>query len=776
MKRLPPFRWTLLIPVILGVLIGLWFWVERQRPAMPCYPDCEAQNFSNQQFINAQLPHVSLSQANLSRANFFNAELHSADLRGANLREANLTGADLSRTDLTGADLRGAILISAKLDGANLSSADLTGATLTGVDLRGVLLKGATLTRARLIRANLHGAELSGADLSYADFTGADLAEAQLSGSNLSFAVIVGADLSNATLTGASAGETLFNGSNLQNTDLRGVNFQSSPEDYYHGAWLSGVDGRSANFSGANLIGADLAGSNFTAANFSNTELSSSTPNGAVFTQADLSQARFYDPYLPAPFTRPADLFGVNFEGATLQEAYLAGVLARGVNFKGANLQGAVLRDTVVMEDATSEKIAVFTGVKFDSATVWPQAEVERATPNDLTLFSWRSEDAAAMAELIAAFEAAHPGFSLSLTYVPAATYDTALRTALEQGIAADLLFLHSFSTSQPLFEARYLAPLNALPGLTGNFDPPALAPWSDNLGVPYAVPFARVAHGIYYNQDLFATLDLAPPTTWEELATVSARIKAAGLDAYANGAKSESEFTDVMFLSAAPGFIGGRSGRLTYLTGERCFTGSEAEAAFQAVADLRPFLPANYRQMTYEDGRAWFAAGKAAMIWDGSWSLSYYTNNATTFKWSMFAPPPLADQPPRMVFHPEIGIGLNAASERKPAARVFLEWLTTAEAANLIATELPGLYPLHMQAPTTYAPQAQTFLALTESMETDVRWPWPLLMRTPITGYDLMRAGVEDILNGRKTAAQAALELQRGLALWFEPTRNCSP
>lgn len=92
-------------------------------------------------------------------------------------------------------------------------------------------------------------------------------------------------------------------------------------------------------------------------------------------------------------------------------------------------------------------------------------------------------------------------------------------------------------------------------------------------------------------------------------------------------------------------------------------------------------------------------------------------------------AQPPPAGQPGYVTFQLDAGMGLNVASQHKSEARLFLEWMTTPEFARLLGDELPGFFPMSKQAPALQDAHANTFLALSKSRDTDVRFVWEKLV-----------------------------------------------
>lgn len=397
-------------------------------------------------------------------------------------------------------------------------------------------------------------------------------------------------------------------------------------------------------------------------------------------------------------------------------------------------------------------------------------------TPKEvvLTMGSWRPDDVEQMNRILAQFHELHPNIVIRFDPTSPPDYDAALEAQLAGGTAPDLFYLRSFTKSRQLYEQGYLEPLADLPGLKEHFAPATLSPWATDDGQPYGVPFIATSHGIYYNVDLFEQLNLQVPTTWEGLLNTAHSIQDAGFIPFANASGDSWTMAEIVFMNLAPNFIGGREGRLAYLAGERCFNDEHMVAAFQAVADIAPFLPENQRLLTYYESQQLFLQGKAAMWLGGSWDITFFEQENPAFAWSVFAPPPPAGQPPYLTFHLDAGMGLNAASTHKAEAKEFLTWMTTPEFGALLGNELPGFFPMHTQVPPLQNEHANTFLALNEGRGTDVRLAWEKLRDGSPDGYTLMMDGAVAVANGEQTPQQAADALQAGLAQWFEPAKTC--
>ncbi|HRI55941.1 MAG TPA: extracellular solute-binding protein, partial [Anaerolineae bacterium] len=422
---------------------------------------------------------------------------------------------------------------------------------------------------------------------------------------------------------------------------------------------------------------------------------------------------------------------------------------------------------------APAEQPAAATPATADQPTAEP-APASGETVN-LTMGSWRVDDVAQINAILDEFHKAYPNITIKFDPTNPPDYNATLRTQLEGGTGPDLYYLRSFATSRQLFEEGFIEPLADLPGLKESFSEASLVPWSAADGTPYGVPFIAVSHGIYYNKDLFKELGLSVPQTWEELLTTAQAIKDAGYIPFANASGDAWTIAEIVFMNLAPTFIGGYEGRQAYLNGERCFNDEAMVNAFQAVADLGPFVPDGQAALTYYDSQQLFLMGQAAMWLGGSWDIPVFESEAPDFEWGVFGIPAPEGQDQRYVtFHLDAGMGVNAASPNKEAAKTFLEWMATPEFAKLLANQLPGFFPISNNPPAPDNAHAAEFLALNEGAGLDIRLAWEKLLDGQPDGYTLMQDHAIAVLAGTETAQQAADALQEGLAQWFEPAQNC--
>lgn len=412
-------------------------------------------------------------------------------------------------------------------------------------------------------------------------------------------------------------------------------------------------------------------------------------------------------------------------------------------------------------------------------ATQAPAAsEAPAVEPVSLILGSWRVDDAEAWGKILDTFHAQYPDITIKFDPTNPPDYNATLRTQLETGTGPDLFFVRSFATGRELFEQGYIASLKDLPGLADNIPAAANAPWATDNGEPYAAPIAAVSHGIYYNQDLFAANGIAVPQTWEDLMAAAEKLKAAGVTPFGNGTKDAWDINEVVMMALIPNVIGGYDGRMAYLNGKRCFNDADMAAAFQQIKDLTPYVPDGFTGISYYDGQQLFVQGKAAMYFDGSWSISGFEKDAPEFKWSVFAVPPPAGKDQYISFHMDAAIGMNAATKNAEAARTFLAWLEGPEFAEAFGNGVPGFFPVSRNVPTLTDPVANTFMGFNSKAKgTDIRFVWEKLLAAPSgqkDAYTAMNEAVIAVLKGEQTPQAAADALQTALAGWYEPAKTC--
>lgn len=396
----------------------------------------------------------------------------------------------------------------------------------------------------------------------------------------------------------------------------------------------------------------------------------------------------------------------------------------------------------------------------------------DNSVSGTLVIESWRNDDLAIWQDvIIPAFNAQYPNIEVTFAPSPPADYNGLLSSKLESGTAGDLITCRPFDNSLALYNAGYLASLNDLPGME-NFSDVAKSAWiTDDGSNVFCVPMASVIHGFIYNADIFAELGLEEPTTQSEFIAVLDAIKADGNYApLVMGTADQWESATMGYQNIGPNYWAGEEGRNALISGEARLDEGGFVAALEALATWQPYLIDGYQAITYPDAQNAFTLGLGAIYPAGSWEISGFNANAG-FALGAFIPPvPDGQETCYISDHTDIALGLNAASPNAEAGRIFLEWMTSQEFAELYTNALPGFFTLSNHPISVEDPLAQEFLSWRGECESTIRSSYQILSRgEPNLETELWRLNAL-LLNGEMSAAEVGAELQAGLAAWYEP------
>jgi len=435
-------------------------------------------------------------------------------------------------------------------------------------------------------------------------------------------------------------------------------------------------------------------------------------------------------------------------------------------------VSAAVINGSLTPEEAAQEIQAGLDSWYTPSGepeAVAPEEPMEEVT---LTIESWRNDDLTIWQDLIIpAFEAQHPNIKVVFAPTAPAEYNGVLNTKLEGGTAGDLITCRPFDTSLGLYNQGHLASLNDLSGMN-NFSDVAKSAWiTDDSSNVFCVPMASVIHGFFYNADAFSELGLEEPTTRNEFFAVLDAIKADGTyDALGMGSADQWEAATMGFQNIGPNYWMGEEGRLGLIAGTEKYTDQQYVDTWAELARWADYMPSGFEAVKYPDAQSLFTLGRAAIYPTGSWEISVFEDQAD-FEMGIF-PPPVASSGDTCYIsdHTDIALGMNTATENPDAAKIFLEWMTTSEFAELYSNALPGFFTLSNASIELQDPLAKEFLSWRETCEETIRNSYQILSRgEPNLENELWRVSAA-VINGTMTPEEAAQEIQAGLDSWYTP------
>ena len=389
-----------------------------------------------------------------------------------------------------------------------------------------------------------------------------------------------------------------------------------------------------------------------------------------------------------------------------------------------------------------------------------------------LLIESWRNDDLAIWEDvIIPAFNAHHPEIEVIFAPTDPREYNAALNAKLEGGTAGDLITCRPFDQSLDLFNKGYLASVNDLPGLE-HFGDVARSAWiTDDGSDVFCVPMAAVIHGFLYNKDIFDEVGVEEPTTESEFLDVLQQLKDAGYTPLVMGTKDLWESAAMGYANIGPNYWKGEEGRLGLIEGTIGYNEDGFLEAFRALARWSPYLPEGHEAISYPDAQNMFVLGMGAIYPAGSWDIGTFRQMGMDFELDAFKPyVPDGQEECYICDHVDIALGMNAATEHPEEARIFLEWLTTAEFAQLYSNALPGFFSLSDHPITLDDPVAQEFVSWREECASTIRPAYQILSRgEPNNWLDIWNYSAQ-VLNGDITPEEAAEAVEANLASWYEP------
>lgn len=387
-----------------------------------------------------------------------------------------------------------------------------------------------------------------------------------------------------------------------------------------------------------------------------------------------------------------------------------------------------------------------------------------------LTMETWRVDDQALWQQvLLPKLHQSLPSIDVKLNPVKTSEYDATLRQRLDNKRAGDLIVCRPYDQSLALFKAGHLLDLTDFPGME-NFPSFAKSAWQTDTGAAtFCLPIASVIQGFFYNVDIFNKLHLQPPTTREEFFAVLERIRQDGhylplaLAGHDNWVVSE-----LGFLNIGPANWKGEEGRLALVRGDAAFNSAPFVATFDTLHQWLPYIGPSPETRTESDTVKDFAEGRAAIIVAGSWSIPQFVGKVNFAAFH----PPVSKKGDACYFvdHTDMGIGINPASPHREAALQLLEWMSSAEFAELFSNAAPGFFSLSNHFFELNNPVAQQMMSWRDECDSTIRLGAQFLSRGQPAFSEQLNNLSQAVLLGKTPPADAAEQMQKTLESWYAP------
>lgn len=293
------------------------------------------------------------------------------------------------------------------------------------------------------------------------------------------------------------------------------------------------------------------------------------------------------------------------------------------------------------------------------------------------------------MQEILDAFQAATPGVTVEMTQIPGQDYATRKNTAISGGQTSDVLGMAEGDIITLVPQGGDLPFID----LTGKVDISGLSETARTQvevdGKVYGVPLASYTVGLAIQNPIFAKHGLTPPTTWDELKSVSQALLDAGETPIVLGGK-DWVHPYFMYTGLASSVLG-LDGLNAVRRGERTLTEPDVAAAAQLLIDLMPFYNAGFEATDYVTAKSIFAQEQGAMMVAGTADFTGYRVDNPNADLSFVAwPGPEAGKSATTTgLELLYTVSAFSATDKQEAATKFVAWLATPEAQQLVSDKI---------------------------------------------------------------------------------------
>ncbi len=293
-----------------------------------------------------------------------------------------------------------------------------------------------------------------------------------------------------------------------------------------------------------------------------------------------------------------------------------------------------------------------------------------------ITLSGWSNLlEKQLLQQVVEQFEALNPTIKVRYDAI-ADEYMDVLKTRLIGETAADVFYLDALE-APGLISPGVLEPLNDY--IKADFD---LQDFTPNLlnafmrdGVIYGLPKDFSTLALFYNKKAFAAAGLTqPPVTWEELRSYAKKLT---VDNDRDGKIEQYGFGISPELARQVFVIKAFGGKLVDADNNAAFASKESLKGLQLVVDqyLKDKSAAQPTDVGTTSGGEIFGQGKAAMVIEGPWIISYLKDTFPSLEYSVAEVPTMASKKGTMAY--TVAYVMNKKSLHKLAAWKLIAYLT---------------------------------------------------------------------------------------------------
>lgn len=367
--------------------------------------------------------------------------------------------------------------------------------------------------------------------------------------------------------------------------------------------------------------------------------------------------------------------------------------------------------------------------------------------------------------EAVKEFEELHPNIKIKTEAVLNDSYKEKIRVVLGSNNPPDVYFSWSGEFAYNFARAGQSLDLTSYveedTDWSGQIIESQFGPFTLD-GKIYGIPWSTDGKAFFFNKKVFNDLNLEVPTTWEELLTVSEKIKDAGITPIAFGSKAPwtiSHYIGSLNEYIVPEDVIAKDYSLSNSDGE--FTHPGYVTALEKFIELEPYFNQGVNSVDHQYARELFNGGKAAI---GYFQLAEIglIEPSLGEDLGVFNTPFVEGgegNPSSITAAPE-GIMISSKTKHPKEAMEFIKFLTSKEKGIEQLKEVSE-YSAVKETTTSEngSPLQQEAIDLIVNAEKTYLW---FDTAVDIKIVDAYLNGVQQMLDGKKSAADVMKDVQK--------------
>jgi raffinose/stachyose/melibiose transport system substrate-binding protein len=418
-------------------------------------------------------------------------------------------------------------------------------------------------------------------------------------------------------------------------------------------------------------------------------------------------------------------------------------------------------------DDATSEQAE--TTQTEDSNANDSSAAVEEKV--ELTLTSWRTEDAEAWKVINAQFSEQYPNIQVTFSPIKNTEYDSVLQAQLASKSAADVIMVRPFDAGKRLFDSGNLIELNTdvLPNLK-DFSKDVTVTFTTDEGQIYAAPEGLVYVGLLYNKKIFRDNGINVPETWDEFYQAMDVLKSKGITPIAAGAKDAWVLEELLSGPFLAGYLNVIEFKDQLSKKQTDFLNPGFVKHLENLNKMKDYFPQGYEGVGYVESQQLFVNEQAAVYTSGSFETYFLKQTNPNLEFGAL-PSLKVNKEDKQYINGAVsfGYGINKDSKNIEAAKTYVNWLISKEGAQALGDNVSGFYVRHPEVTGVSDEQASEWLTFVEVDNVMPTWTAQYLKRQQPDAGTLTSEAISKMWSGEFTPQQAAQHIQDGLKWYFD-------